>query len=37
MEVHKHLIHAGIAHTLAQIREKYWVPQGRVEVRSVLS
>ena len=37
MEVHVCLIHAGITHTLAQIREEYWIPQGRVEVRSVLS
>ena len=37
MEVHERLIHAGIAHTLAQIREEYWIPQGRVEVRSVLT
>ena len=36
MEVHVHLIHAGIAHTLAQICEEYWIPQGWVEVRSVL-
>ena len=36
MEVHVRLIHAGIARTLAQIREEYWIPQGRVEVRSVL-
>ena len=36
MEVHVRLIHAEIAHTLAQIREEYWIPQGRVEVRSVL-
>ena len=36
MEVHERLIHAGIAHTLAQVREEYWIPQGRVEVRSAL-
>ena len=36
-EVHLRLIHAGVAHTLAQIREEYWIPQGRVEVKSVLS
>ena len=37
VEVHERLMHAGIAHTLAQIREEYWIPQGRVEVRRVLS
>jgi len=36
-EVHQRLFHAGVAHTLAQIREEYWIPQGRAEVRSVLS
>ena len=36
-EVHVRLIHAGVAHTLAQIREEYWIPQGRIEVRKVLS
>ena len=37
MQVHERLIHAGIAHTLAQVREEYWIPQGGVEVRSALS
>ena len=37
MEVHECLIHAGIAQTLAQVCEEYWIPQGRVEVRSVLT
>ena len=36
-EVHVHLIHAGVAHTLAQIREEYWTPLGRTKVRKVLS
>ena len=36
-EVHVRLIHVGVAHTLAQIREEYWIPQGRAEVRKVLS
>ena len=36
-EVHERLIHAGVAHTLVQIREEYWIPKGRVEVRSVVS
>ena len=35
-EVHCRLIHAGVAHTLAQIREEYWIPQGRAEVKKVL-
>ena len=36
-EVHQRLIHAGVAHTLSQIREEYWIPQGRVQVKSVIS
>ena len=27
----------GVAHTWAQILEEYWIPQGKVEVKSVLS
>ena len=37
MQVHECLIYAGIAQTLAQVCEEYWIPQGRVEVRSVLT
>ena len=36
-EVHQRLIHAGVAHTLSQIREEHWIPQGRVQVKSVIS
>ena len=36
-EVHQRLIHAGVAHMLSQIREEYWIPQGRVQVKSVIS
>ena len=35
-EYHKKLFHAGISHTLAQIRRKYWIPKGRAQVKSVL-
>ena len=34
--MHCRIIHAGVAHTLAQIREEYWIPQVRAEVRRVL-
>lgn len=34
-EVHKRLIHAGVAHTLAQVREEYWILQGRGEAKKV--
>ena len=30
-EIHERLIHAGVAHTLAQLRE-YWIPKSRIEV-----
>ena len=33
MEVHQR----GISHTLGQICQEYWIPQGRAEVRHVLS
>ena len=36
-EIHEHLIHAGVAHILAQIREEYWIPKGSIEVQSVES
>ena len=36
MEVHLRLVHAGVSHTLGQIRQQYWIPQGRAEVRRVL-
>ena len=36
-EIHQRLIHAGVAHTLSQIRQEFWVPQGRAEVRRVLN
>ena len=37
LEIHECLIHAGVPHTLAQIREEYWIPKGRIEVQSVVS
>ena len=33
---HKKTFHAGVNHTLAQIRMKYWIPKGRAEVKRVL-
>ena len=36
-EVHESLIHVAVAHILSEIREEYWIPQGRVQVKSVLS
>ena len=36
LEVHGHLVHAGVSHTLNQLRHEYWIPHGRVEVKRVL-
>ena len=36
-EIHRRLIHAGVSHTLSQVRQEYWIPQGRVMVRHVIS
>ena len=35
-DVHKKLYHAGVSHTLAQLRKQYWIPQGRATVKKVL-
>ncbi|XP_060575739.1 uncharacterized protein LOC132733143 [Ruditapes philippinarum] len=35
--VHKLCLHTGISQTLASVRHKYWIPQGRAVVRSVIS
>ena len=35
--VHERLIHAGVSHTLASLRQEYWIIKGRREVKSVLS
>jgi len=36
-EVHQQLVHVGVSHTLSQIRQEFWIPQGRAEVRKVIS
>ncbi|VBB35409.1 unnamed protein product, partial [Acanthocheilonema viteae] len=36
-QYHEDLIHAGVAHTLAEMRRKFWVPKGRSEVKRVLN
>ena len=36
-DVHNQNFHAGISHTLVQIRSKYWLPQGRAQVKQVLA
>ena len=36
-EIHERLVHAGVVHTLAQVREEYWIPKGIIEIRNVVS
>ena len=36
-QIHQRLFHAGVSHTLAQMRGQYWIPQGRREVQRVLN
>ena len=35
-DTHKRLLHSGIAHTLSEIRNEYWIPKGRKTVRDEL-
>ncbi|VDN02074.1 unnamed protein product, partial [Onchocerca ochengi] len=34
---HEELYHAGIAHTLCEIRRRFWIPKGRSTVKRVIS
>ena len=34
--VHAEICHGGTAHTLARLRQKYWIPQGRTAIKAVL-
>uniref|UniRef100_A0A1I7W559 Integrase catalytic domain-containing protein n=1 Tax=Loa loa TaxID=7209 RepID=A0A1I7W559_LOALO len=34
---HERLIHAGITHTLSELRQKFWIPKGRAAIKSVLT
>ncbi|GFY69650.1 integrase catalytic domain-containing protein [Trichonephila inaurata madagascariensis] len=33
---HKKVLHSGVADTLIQVREKYWVPKGRQIIKSII-
>ena len=35
--VHERLIHCGVSHTLASLRQEYWILKGRMEVKTVIS
>ena len=36
-EAHRKMFHSGVSQTLAEIRQEYWIPKGRSEVKRVLS
>ncbi|GFU32160.1 uncharacterized protein NPIL_201401 [Nephila pilipes] len=36
LHTHRSLMHAGVLTTLAQLREKFWIPKGRRVVRAIL-
>ena len=36
-EIHRRLVHAGVSHILSQVRQKYWIPQGRASVKHVIA
>ena len=36
-QTHRQLQHAGVSHTLAIIRQRYWIPQGRAAAHAVLN
>jgi len=35
-EYHQKLFHSGVSHTLARLRNEYWIPQGRAEVKKAI-
>lgn len=35
-EQHRHLLHAGVEHTLNEVRQRFWIPRGRTQVKKVL-
>ena len=35
-EYHQKLFHSGVSHTLAQLRNEYWIPRGRSEVKKAI-
>ncbi|GBM73124.1 hypothetical protein AVEN_46272-1 [Araneus ventricosus] len=36
LHTHRSLMHAGVLTTLAQLREKFWIPKGRRVVKAIL-
>ena len=35
-EQHRHLLHAGVEHTLTGLRQTFWIPRGHAQVKKVL-
>jgi len=35
-EYHQKLFHSGVSHSLGQLRNEYWIPQGRAEVKKAI-
>lgn len=35
-DCHERLFHAGVSHTLSEVRCRFWVPQGKSQVQSVI-
>ena len=36
MDAHRRVLHMGVASTLAELRSRFWIPNGRQEVKTVL-
>ena len=36
MDSHRDVMHAGVPHTLARVRQQFWIPQGRSTVKSTI-
>ena len=34
-EAHRKIFHSGVSQILAEIREEYWIPKGRSQVKTV--
>ncbi|GFQ73002.1 integrase catalytic domain-containing protein [Trichonephila clavata] len=35
-DAHEKMLHSGVADTLIQVREKYWIPKGRQIIKSII-
>ena len=36
-DAHERMLDSGVSHTLAQVRQEYWIPQGKRETKRVVS